>query len=387
MDIKDFILIGGGLLIVMVLAHGFWIAYRAKKEPYRLDIVPDLIPDDVDDIERLRGELPNGGARVVGGHQNSPEQESLELQMPTLMNPAAETGDAGGLGERGEDRPPSRQRDALDVALEPIVAEEPKRKEVRQAQPRRPLRERLQAEAKDQRGGLRAVEQPQARERTETQESFELDAQDLSTQIRDKRQEDSPTQAPKQSQELRQNQRQEKTTLRQEGRGRDADQRATQRDRKRGNAPQEEPQIPASVQELLIVHVVAARGQRFVGEDLINALRRQGLRYGEMNIFHRVENTTKAKLYSVANLVEPGTFDLSDVEQLSSPGMSFFLQLPGPDDASGAFEDMLNAAHQVALELGGELRDEQMSVLTGQTREHMRQRIADFARRRLSMRA
>ena len=379
MDIKDFILIGGGLLIVMVLAHGFWIAYRAKKEPYRLDIVPDLIPDDVDDIERLRGESPNGGARVVGGHQNSPEQESLELQMPTLMNPAAETGEA-----RGEDRTASRQRDALDVALEPIVAEEPKRKEVRQAQPRRPLRERLQAEAIiDQRGGLRAVEQPQAHERTETQESFELDAQGLSTQTRDKRLEDSQRQAPEQSQE----QRQEKTTLRQEGRGRDADQRATQRDRKRGNAPQEEPQIPASVQELLIVHVVAARGQRFVGEDLINALRRQGLRYGEMNIFHRVENTTKAKLYSVANLVEPGTFDLSDVEQLSSPGMSFFLQLPGPDDASGAFEDMLNAAHQVALELGGELRDEQMSVLTGQNREHMRQRIADFARRRLSMRA
>ena len=65
MDIKDFILIGGGILIAMVIGHGFWIAIRAKRETLRMDIVPDLIPDDdIDDIERFRGELPNGPARV-----------------------------------------------------------------------------------------------------------------------------------------------------------------------------------------------------------------------------------------------------------------------------------------------------------------------------------
>ena len=48
MDIKDFILISGGMLIVLVVAHGFWIAYRAKREPYRIDIVPDLVSEDVD---------------------------------------------------------------------------------------------------------------------------------------------------------------------------------------------------------------------------------------------------------------------------------------------------------------------------------------------------
>ncbi len=58
MDIKDFILVGGGLLIVAVVAHGFWIAWRARREPFRLDIVPDLIVQDMDVIERLRGELP-----------------------------------------------------------------------------------------------------------------------------------------------------------------------------------------------------------------------------------------------------------------------------------------------------------------------------------------
>ena len=52
-----------------------------------------------------------------------------------------------------------------------------------------------------------------------------------------------------------------------------------------------------------------------------------------------------------------------------------------------AFDEMLNAAQKIALELGGELKDEQLSVLTGQTKEHLRQRIAEFARKRLSKRA
>ena len=39
------------------------------------------------------------------------------------------------------------------------------------------------------------------------------------------------------------------------------------------------------------------------------------------------------------------------------------------------------------MALGGELRDENMSVLSGQTVEHMRQRISDYSRRRLSRRA
>ena len=143
----------------------------------------------------------------------------------------------------------------------------------------------------------------------------------------------------------------------------------------------------APVEELLIINVLAPKGERFHGEGLVTALRKQGLRYGDMNIFHRVDPATKAKLYSVANAIEPGTFDLSDLSTMRSPGMTFFLQLPGPDDASAVFSDMVQAARDVALDLGGELRDEDLNLLTGQTTEHMRQRIADFARRRLSKRA
>ncbi|MGD8416037.1 MAG: hypothetical protein PVH91_03165, partial [Pseudomonadales bacterium] len=82
MDIKDFILIGGGLLIAAVVAHGFWIAWRDRRQELRIDIKPHLIPDDVDDMVRLRGELPNGGSRII--QAPDPEQSSLELDVPPL---------------------------------------------------------------------------------------------------------------------------------------------------------------------------------------------------------------------------------------------------------------------------------------------------------------
>ena len=83
----------------------------------------------------------------------------------------------------------------------------------------------------------------------------------------------------------------------------------------------------------------------------------------------------------------PGTFDLSDLENVKSSGVTFFMQLPSPNDPSVIFDLMLNTARNLVLELGGSLKDEQLSVLTGQTVEHMRQRIADFSRRRMSVRA
>ena len=141
------------------------------------------------------------------------------------------------------------------------------------------------------------------------------------------------------------------------------------------------------VQELIVLNVLAPTGTSYHGRSLVEAMQSQSLKYGDMNIFHRVDQKTKTKLFSVANALEPGTFDLSDLDDFQSSGVTFFMQLPAPNDPSIIFDLMLNTARNLVLELGGSLKDEQMSVLTGQTVEHMRQRIADFSRRRMSLRA
>jgi len=48
---------------------------------------------------------------------------------------------------------------------------------------------------------------------------------------------------------------------------------------------------------------------------------------------------------------------------------------------------MLGAARSIASALDGDLKDENMSALTGQTAEHLRQRVRDFARRYLTQQA
>ena len=74
MDIKDWILIGGGLLLVAVIGHGFWLAWRSRRDTLRMDIDPNIPRDDVDPLDLLRAELPNGGARVrkIEPHEQVP---------------------------------------------------------------------------------------------------------------------------------------------------------------------------------------------------------------------------------------------------------------------------------------------------------------------------
>jgi cell division protein ZipA len=107
-----------------------------------------------------------------------------------------------------------------------------------------------------------------------------------------------------------------------------------------------------------------------------------------MDIFHRHESMTGngEVLFSMANGVKPGTFDLDDMDHFSTRAVSFFLGLPGPRHPKQAFDLMVAAARKLSNELNGDLKDDQRSVLTAQTIEHYRQRIAEFERKQLSKR-
>ena len=143
---------------------------------------------------------------------------------------------------------------------------------------------------------------------------------------------------------------------------------------------------PASVVSVVVMHLMAGEDKVFAGQALLDALLAEGLRYGSMKIFHRHvgDDGSGPVLYSVANSVNPGTFDLNDMEQFTTPGVSFFFAMEDVDDPSAAFELLLGAARQMAADLGGTLKDESRSVLTRQTEEHYRQRIADYCRTQLS---
>ena len=155
----------------------------------------------------------------------------------------------------------------------------------------------------------------------------------------------------------------------------------------RGNGKPRPAPAAADPTELFAINVLARNGGRFGGTELLEAFVRHGLKYRERNIFHRLDPDTDEVRYSVANAVEPGYFDLSDMDAFSTPGVSLFFQLPGTPEPAATFDDMLTVARDLGSALGGDLKDEKLSVLTGQTISHFRERIAEFSRKQMSARA
>jgi cell division protein ZipA len=104
-----------------------------------------------------------------------------------------------------------------------------------------------------------------------------------------------------------------------------------------------------------------------------------------MSIFHkRLSNAAQGPIiFSIANILNPGTFDLNNMEAFTTLGVSLFLPLPSPINNIDAFEQMLEVAQQIRDALGGELKDDQRNGMTAQTIEHYRQRILDFELLRL----
>lgn len=141
-------------------------------------------------------------------------------------------------------------------------------------------------------------------------------------------------------------------------------------------------------QEVVAINVVAKRDQIFNGGKLLQSLLKSGMRFGDMSIFHRYanDNGTGRIQFSLANGVEPGIFDIDKIDRSAIPVVSFFMGLPGPKEPVKAFTQMVETAKQLAFDLGGELKDDQFSVMTQQTIEHTRQRIIDYERKKLVQR-
>ena len=152
-------------------------------------------------------------------------------------------------------------------------------------------------------------------------------------------------------------------------------------------APPEPGRLPREVDpEVFMLNVVARNAAGFRGEDILHILLACDLRFGDMSFFHRheFEAGRGAIQFSVANMIQPGVFDLDDMAEMNTPGLVFFLTLPGPEDMMKAFDYMLETAQAVARNLDGDVLDESRSVLTKQTLEHCRQQIRDLERRLLT---
>ncbi|WP_449271893.1 cell division protein ZipA [Halomonas tibetensis] len=136
--------------------------------------------------------------------------------------------------------------------------------------------------------------------------------------------------------------------------------------------------------ELIVISVMSRDDEGFSGAALLDLMMACGLRYDrDMKVFHRFETEdSESRLqFSMVNVVKPGNFPIAAMDEFRTPGITLLMPLPGADDPSAAFEAMVETAMVIVRHLGGELKDENHSVMTAQTVEFARQRVQEFVRR------
>ena len=143
----------------------------------------------------------------------------------------------------------------------------------------------------------------------------------------------------------------------------------------------QEPEEVKQEEKLVVLHVVARRPRKFTGKGIINLTEELELEYDDMRVFHKkIERFSgKKALYSMVNMVKPGTFDLHAMDEFETPGLSFVMNLPGPEEGLKTFNIMLEAARKFADRLNGDLLDESRSRLSQQTISHLQEDVQLFS--------
>lgn len=139
-------------------------------------------------------------------------------------------------------------------------------------------------------------------------------------------------------------------------------------------------QLP--VERIVTLFVVAREGTLFNGADLVVAAEKAGLEFGDMGIYHRLLDGKRelGPIFSVANMLKPGNFDLARLEALHTPGVSFFMTLPAPLPALDAWDAMLPTAQRLAELLDGHVLDEERNALGRQCIAHIRDQLRAWDR-------
>lgn len=135
----------------------------------------------------------------------------------------------------------------------------------------------------------------------------------------------------------------------------------------------------AAPEKVVTLRMVAGNRGSLAGDELVLALRESGMRHGKFGIFHRYHDDDETKIiFSAASLVEPGSFDLANLNEQRLPGISLFLVLPGPIDGAEAFDFMMTTARELAAALNAELLDESGSTLSIQRERYLREEIIQY---------
>ena len=138
----------------------------------------------------------------------------------------------------------------------------------------------------------------------------------------------------------------------------------------------------SDTERVVSLRLIPREGEELDAERTVRALRVAGLQHGPYEIFHYCEDRNAPDSgFSVANLVEPGSFDLSSIPDSTLPGVTFFMVLPGSRDPVERFDTMIGIARDLCQSLDARLLDELGNSWTIQRERFLREELTEYRRR------
>ncbi|AXK71756.1 cell division protein ZipA [Lysobacter sp. TY2-98] len=136
--------------------------------------------------------------------------------------------------------------------------------------------------------------------------------------------------------------------------------------------------------KIVTLYLAARAGQLLSGSDIVVAAERAGLVFGHMGVFHRLVegHPERGPVFSVANIMKPGSFDMANIQELKTPAIAFFLTLPAPVAALDAWDTMLPTAQRMAELLDAVVLDEQRNSIGRQRIAQIRDDLRAYDRQR-----
>jgi cell division protein ZipA len=133
---------------------------------------------------------------------------------------------------------------------------------------------------------------------------------------------------------------------------------------------------------IVSLYVAAKAGNKLRGQDIVVAAEKAGLTFGHMDVFHRLVDGKPelGPIFSVANIIKPGSFEMPRIAEIETPAIAFFLTLPAPVAALDAWETMEPAAQRMADLLDGVVLDEERNALGRQRIQHIRDELRAYDR-------
>jgi len=127
--------------------------------------------------------------------------------------------------------------------------------------------------------------------------------------------------------------------------------------------------------DIVVLYILAKPNKQLVGSQINSSAQAMGLSFGEMNIFHYRKESRN--VFSLANMLEPGSFDASTIHDLKTTGLTVFMQIQG-DDPLDDLTEMLQRSYQLAGLLDARLCNHRREPLTEQDAENYRTQVANF---------